>query len=94
MRWEDALAAASQIDVPVKLAAYELSYHYLEGGPDRLDEQEQDLRRRVSQRADGAEMSLELGRDLFAWMNASYMARRRRPGELPEVWREGLSERE
>jgi len=40
----------------------------------------------VSEFATGTALPLELGRDVFAWRNAAYMARRRASDELPSAW--------
>lgn len=56
MRWEDALVAANRPDVRSELAAYELSYRYLDGGREMLSEQEQFLRRAISLVAEGEEL--------------------------------------
>jgi hypothetical protein len=86
MHWEEALEAANRIDVRVKQAAYELSYRYLDGGPELLAARERQLRQAVADVPADAELSVDLGRDLFAWQNATYMARRRLPWDLPPAW--------
>lgn len=93
MRWEDALAAANRIGVHSKLAAYEPRYRLLDGGPARLGEREQDLRRSVSAVQEGEALPDDLGCDLFVWMNVDYIACRRRPEDLPSSSRDDVESR-
>lgn len=86
MRWETALAAANRIEAHGGLAASQLSYHYLGGGPALLAEWERSLRLTVASIPDGDEMPRELGRDLVAWGKTTAMAQRRLAWDLPSAW--------
>lgn len=46
-----------------------------------------ELREEVSRLNASDELPDELGKTLFAWKNADYMARNRKPSELPESWK-------
>lgn len=86
MRWEEALAEAKLMEVRSKLIAYELSYHYLAGGPALLSEREQTLRRSVASIPEGEKLPIDLCRDLLAWANAAHIAKRRLRWDLPPSW--------
>jgi len=86
MQWEESLVAAESLEVRTKQAAYELSYHLLDGGPGRLADRERWLRQAVAALPPGTGLPVALGRDLFAWKNATYMAQRRLPWDLPSAW--------
>jgi hypothetical protein len=86
MKWDDALEAANRIDVRTKQTAYELSYRYLDNGPSFMTEREGHLRQEVAMMPSGSDLPAELGRELFAWQNAAYMAQRRLPWDLPPAW--------
>jgi hypothetical protein len=86
MQWEESLVAAERLEVRTKQAAYDLSYQLLEGGPGLLADRERWLRRAVAARPPGMTLPGALGRDLFAWKNATYMAQRRVSWDLPSAW--------
>lgn len=87
LSWSDALEACERLPVEPKYRAYEMSYGYLDGGPAWLASLETELREEVSRLDAGDELPEPLAKMLFAWKNATYMARRRHPSELPESWR-------
>jgi hypothetical protein len=87
MAWSDALERCKRLDVATKMLAYEMSYGYLDGGPTWMASLERELRDEVRRLDDGDELPDELGKTLFAWRNASYMARHRKPSDLPESWK-------
>lgn len=82
------MEAAERLPVVPKQTAYELSYGLLDGGSDPLAEHERSLRAAVAALPPGAALPVNLGRELFAWKNATYMARRRLAGDLPLAWAE------
>lgn len=86
MRWEEAIALANQIAGWNKLAAYALSYHYLDCGPAELSKRERTLRQTVSLIREGEELPIDLGCDLFAWVTATSNAQRRLSWDLPPSW--------
>ncbi len=88
MQWEESLVAAERLEVRTKQAAYELSYQLLDGGPGRLADRQRWLRQAVAALPPGTGLPVALGRDLFAWKNATYMAQRRMFWDLPSAWRD------
>ena len=88
MLWGEALNACEALGITAGApgSAYELSYAYLDAGPDALAEIEATLWEDVARLPAGAELPPELGEKLFAWKNAAYMAGRRRPHDLPPAW--------
>lgn len=89
MLWGAALLACERgLDVVDKLTAYELSHAYLEAGPEMLAALEDELREEVARLAAGDALPDLLAGMLFAWKNAMYMARHRRPDDLPASWRD------
>ncbi|HYH12574.1 MAG TPA: hypothetical protein VD789_09500 [Thermomicrobiales bacterium] len=88
MRWEEALAAATQIERQGQLMAMAsaLSYRYLNGGPELLLSRERVLRRVISLIPEGEALPAELCRDILAWMQATHIAQRRSRWDLPPTW--------
>jgi len=87
LSWGDALEHCEGLTMETKMLAYEMSYSYLDGGPTWMASLERELREEVARLDDGAPLPGELGKTLFTWKNATYMARRRSPSELPESWK-------
>lgn len=86
MEWNTALAAACRVEARGGLAACQLSYRYLNGGPTLLAEREQTLRLIVASLPEGVEMPGDVGQHLVAWARATAMTRRRPPWDLPPAW--------
>jgi len=86
MLWGEALETCDALDVRPKLNAYELSYAYLNAGPESLAAIEAELWVEVAVLATGATLPEALAIDIFAWKTAAYMARRRSADDLPPTW--------
>lgn len=87
MAWSDALERCERLALETKMLAYEMSYGYLDGGPTWMASLQRELREEVARLDAGATLPDELGKTLFAWKNADYMARHRHPSDLPESWK-------
>jgi len=86
MLWGEALEACHALDVRPKQDAYELSYAYLEAGPESLAAIEAELWAEVAALTAGDPLPDALALEVFAWRNAALMACRRRDDELPSAW--------
>ena len=87
MDWSDALERCERLHITTKMDAYSMSYGYLDGGPTWMASLERELREEVARLDAGATLPDELGKMLFAWKNADYIARNRKPSDLPESWK-------
>ena len=68
------------------MTAYEMSYGYLDAGQAGLDAIRAGIEAELAGVLDIEPLPVSLAAQLFAWDNAAYMARRRRPDDLPPAW--------